>query len=86
MGVVALLVMCPGLFEQTMRNLLLHFVFMYFCLLMSLPLTLSFINNHVNPFKPNGISFSYQLIRSIFVLRVVGWYFSYLFKLYKKVL
>ena len=29
----------------------------------------------INPFMPNGISHSYQLDHSIFVLRVVGWYF-----------
>ena len=32
-------------------------------------------------FKPNGISHSYQLIKSISVLRAAGWYFSFLFKL-----
>ena len=30
-----------------------------------------------NPFKPNGISYSYPLDQSISVLRVVGWYFSF---------
>ena len=34
----------------------------------------------LNPFKPNGIFQSYQLDRSISVLRDVGWYFSFLFK------
>ena len=34
----------------------------------------------VNPFKPNEIPHSYQLDKSISVLRVVGWYFSFLFK------
>ena len=29
----------------------------------------------LNPFKPNGISYYYQLDQSISVLRVVGWYF-----------
>ena len=33
-----------------------------------------------NQFKPNGISHSYQLDESISVLRVVEWYFSFLFK------
>ena len=33
-----------------------------------------------NPFKPNEISLSYQLDQSISVLRVVGAYFSFLFK------
>ena len=33
-----------------------------------------------NQFKPNGISHYYQLDQSIFVLRVVGWYFSFLFE------
>ena len=28
-----------------------------------------------NPFKPDGISYIYQLDKSISVLRVVGWYF-----------
>ena len=34
----------------------------------------------LNPFKPNGLSYSYQLAQSISVLRVVGCYFSFLFK------
>ena len=34
----------------------------------------------VNPFEPNEISHSYQLDQSISVLRIVGWYFSFLFK------
>ena len=29
---------------------------------------------------PNGISLPYQLDQSIFILRVVGWYISFLFK------
>ena len=33
-----------------------------------------------NPFKPIGISHDYQLDRSISILRVVGWYFLFLFK------
>ena len=33
-----------------------------------------------NPFKPNGISHCYQFDKSISVLRVVGWYFTFLFK------
>ena len=33
-----------------------------------------------NPLKSNGISHFYQLDQSIFVLRVVGWCFSFLFK------
>ena len=33
-----------------------------------------------NPFTPNGISHSSQLDQSIFVLRGVGWHFSFLFK------
>ena len=39
-----------------------------------------------NPFKPNGISHSYQLDQSISVFRVVGWYFSFLFKFQNKLL
>ena len=35
---------------------------------------------NVNPFKANGIYRCYQLIQSISVLRVVGWYFTFLFK------
>ena len=31
-----------------------------------------------NPFMPNGISQFYQLEQSFSVLRVVGWYFSFL--------
>ena len=34
----------------------------------------------LNLFKPNGISHSYQLDWSISILRVVEWYFSFLFK------
>ena len=34
----------------------------------------------LNPSKPTGISRSYQLDQSISVLRVDGWYFSFLFK------
>ena len=34
----------------------------------------------VNPFMPDGISHYYQLVRSITILRVVGWNFSSLFK------
>ena len=33
----------------------------------------------VNPFKPDGISQSYQLDHSISVLRVVGWYIFFFF-------
>ena len=39
----------------------------------------------VNPFKPNGISHSYQLDQSIYILRVVGWYFSF-FLNFKRIL
>ena len=35
----------------------------------------------INPFKPNEISQSYQLDQSISILRVVGQYISYLFKI-----
>ena len=34
----------------------------------------------INPFKPYGTSYYYQLDKSISVFRVVGWYFSFLFK------
>ena len=34
----------------------------------------------INPFKLNEISHYYQLDQSISVLRVVEWYFSFLFK------
>ena len=33
-----------------------------------------------NPFKLNGISVSYQLDQSVFILRVIRWYFTSLFK------
>ena len=33
---------------------------------------------------PNGISHPYHLDESISVLRVVGWYFSFLFNFFKK--
>ena len=36
--------------------------------------------NHLNQFKPNGISHCYQFDLSIFVLRVFGLYFSLLFQ------
>ena len=39
-----------------------------------------FMRTAFNPFKPNGISHCYQLEQSIFVLRDVRWYFSFLFK------
>ena len=42
--------------------------------------------NVVNPFKPNGISLSHHLDWSISVLRVAGWYFSFLFKFYYNIL
>ena len=38
------------------------------------------LNRNVNPYKPNGISKSYQLDQTISVLRVVGLYFTFLFK------
>ena len=34
----------------------------------------------LNPFITNGISHSYQLDQSMSNFRVVGWYFSFLFK------
>ena len=34
----------------------------------------------INPFKPNGISYHYQMEQSTSILRGVGWYFSFLFK------
>ena len=43
-------------------------------------LTFSYIFINSNPFKPNGISHCYQLTQTISVLRVVGLYFTYLFK------
>ena len=33
--------------------------------------------NALKPFKPKGISHYYQLDKSVFVLRVVGWYVSF---------
>ena len=35
----------------------------------------------INTFKPNGFSHSLQLDQDISVLMVVGWYFSFLFKI-----
>ena len=35
---------------------------------------------------PNGISNCYELDKSISTLRVIGWYFSFLFKFLKKLL
>ena len=40
----------------------------------------------VNPFKLNGISHSYKLDQSISFLIVVGWHFSFLFKILKNIL
>ena len=40
-------------------------------------------DNGVNPFKPNGISQSYQSDQSISVLMVVGGDFRFLFKIYR---
>ena len=40
----------------------------------------------LNPFKPNGISHCYQLDQSISILRVVGWYFTFLFKFQQNIL
>ena len=40
-----------------------------------------FMRTALNPFMPNGISYHYQLEQSIFVLRGVRWYFSFLFKI-----
>ena len=39
-----------------------------------------FMRTAFNPFMPNGISHRYQLEQSIYVLRDVRWYFSFLFK------
>ena len=35
---------------------------------------------NINPFKPNGMSNYYQLDQSISVLRVGGWYITFLFE------
>ena len=40
-----------------------------------------FKKSYINPFKPNGISHYYQLDQFISALRVVRWYFSFLFNL-----
>ena len=39
-----------------------------------------FMRTAFNSFMPNGIFHRYQLEQSIFVLRDVKWYFSFLFK------
>ena len=39
-----------------------------------------------NLLKPNGISNYYQLDQFISVLRIVGWYFSFLFKFERNIL
>ena len=36
---------------------------------------------NINPLKPNGIAHYYQFDLSISIFSVVGWYFSFLFKL-----
>ena len=41
---------------------------------------------YLSPFKPNGNSHFYQLVQSISNFRVVGWYFSFLFKFQKNLL
>ena len=38
----------------------------------------------VNPFMLNVFSYPYQLDGFIFNLRVVGWYFTFLFKIVKE--
>ena len=48
-------------------------------------ISVKFKNIHVDihlidPFKPKGNSHSCQLDQSIFVLRVIGWYFPFLIK------
>ena len=50
-----------------------------------LALTLFYCWN-INPFMPNVFSHPYQLDESISNLRVVGWYFSFLFKFSKNFL
>ena len=40
----------------------------------------------INPFMPNVFFHRYQLDESISNFRAVGWYFSFLFKIYKKLL
>ena len=56
--------------NHRLRNVSNDFLFIYFRTEMS----------SVSPYKPNGNSHDYQLDQSISVLRVVGWYFSFLFK------
>ena len=50
------------------------------CLIASIPdlCPLSYYQ-YIDPFKPNGFSLDYQLDNSVFILRIVGWYFSLLF-------
>ena len=38
------------------------------------------ITGDFNPFQPNRVSHPYQMDQSIYVVRIVGWYFSFLFK------
>ena len=40
----------------------------------------AYSSRSINPFMPNGIPHSYKFDQPISVLRVVGWYFSFLFK------
>ena len=44
------------------------------------------LSSHINPFMLNVFSHPFQLNESIFNFRVVGWYFSFLFKIKKKLL
>ena len=48
--------------------------------LLSLVQLLSLLDIKFYPFKPNELSYLYQLDQSISVLRVVGWYFSLILK------
>ena len=43
-------------------------------------LFLPYFELYNNPFKPNGISHGYKFDQSISVLRLVEWYFTFLFK------
>ena len=72
--------------QVTQRNedLIAYSVFLPVMSLISIVFTIQpyyyIARNHLYPFKPNGISHCYQLDLSIFVLRVLGLYFSLLFQ------
>ena len=63
-----------GYQQMTLAAGVINWLIILFCCL------LIFFKLNFNPIKPMGISQSYQLDKSIYVLRVVGWYFPFLYE------